>query len=105
MTLRGVQRLQEADIIFYDQSVDTQILELARRDAERVNLDQATLMPVGQNAGLLAAAARQGKRAVRLCGGNTSLSTHEAEALMTAGITFETVPGIQQTAPALSLAI
>ena len=36
ITLRGVQRLQEADIIFYDRLVDPGILELARRDAERV---------------------------------------------------------------------
>lgn len=36
ITLRGVQRLQEADVIFYDDRVNPEILELARRDAQRV---------------------------------------------------------------------
>lgn len=36
ITLRGVQRLQEADVIFYDAAVGEEVLELARRDAERV---------------------------------------------------------------------
>ena len=39
-TLRAVQRLQEADVIFYDRARDEEILELARRDAERVCLSQ-----------------------------------------------------------------
>ncbi|MEO0566741.1 MAG: NAD(P)-dependent oxidoreductase [Pseudomonadota bacterium] len=37
-TLRAVQRLQEADVIFYDRESDSEILELARRDADRVYL-------------------------------------------------------------------
>ena len=36
LTLRAVERLQEADVIFYDRLVDPMVLELARRDAERV---------------------------------------------------------------------
>ncbi|MEO0504129.1 MAG: NAD(P)-dependent oxidoreductase, partial [Pseudomonadota bacterium] len=36
LTLRAVERLQEADVIFYDRLVDEAVLELARRDAERV---------------------------------------------------------------------
>ena len=36
LTLRAVQRLQEADVIFYDRLVDPDVLEMARRDAERV---------------------------------------------------------------------
>ena len=36
LTLRAVQRLQEADVIFYDRLVGEDALELARRDAERV---------------------------------------------------------------------
>ncbi|MEM6374864.1 MAG: NAD(P)-dependent oxidoreductase [Pseudomonadota bacterium] len=38
-TLRAVQRLQEADIIFFDNLMDVRILELARRDAERVHVN------------------------------------------------------------------
>lgn len=36
VTLRGVQRLQEADIIYYDRLIDPEVLDLARRDAEWV---------------------------------------------------------------------
>ncbi|MEM7597905.1 MAG: NAD(P)-dependent oxidoreductase [Pseudomonadota bacterium] len=39
-TLRAVQRLQEADVIFFDREQDADILELARRDAERVCLGE-----------------------------------------------------------------
>ena len=39
-TLRAVQRLQEADVIFFDRAQDADILELARRDAERVCLGE-----------------------------------------------------------------
>jgi uroporphyrin-III C-methyltransferase/precorrin-2 dehydrogenase/sirohydrochlorin ferrochelatase len=105
MTLRGVQRLQEADIIFYDQTVDIQILELARRDAARVNLDQTSDWPKQKNAGLLIAAARQGKRVVRLSGGNTEPCPHETGTLSAAKIAFETVPGIHTASPVLSQAI
>lgn len=41
ITLRGVQRLQEADVIYYDRLLDPEILELARRDAERVYVGKA----------------------------------------------------------------
>ncbi len=90
MTLRGVQRLQEADVIFYDQSVDPQILELARRDAERVKLDHAGGWPAHKGEGLLIAAARQGKRIVRL----TAAHEVETAALQAADIPFEIVPGV-----------
>ena len=41
ITLRGLKRLQEADIILHDRLSDPQLLELARRDAERVDLGKA----------------------------------------------------------------
>jgi len=41
ITLRGVQRLQEADVVFYDWLVDPEVLDLARRDAERVYVGKA----------------------------------------------------------------
>ena len=42
MTLRTVKRLQEADVIYFDAEIDPGILELARRDAERVALRRAS---------------------------------------------------------------
>jgi uroporphyrin-III C-methyltransferase/precorrin-2 dehydrogenase/sirohydrochlorin ferrochelatase len=72
ITLRGVQRLQEDDVIFYDRLVDPNLLELARRDAERVFVGKApgaASWPQVRINGLILAAARAGKRVVRLkCG-------------------------------------
>lgn len=100
ITLRGVQRLQEADVIYYDRLIDPEILELARRDAERVYVGKAPgchHWPQDKISGVLVAAARQGKRVVRLkCGdpGVFARSAEETTALEAAGIAFEIIPGV-----------
>lgn len=100
ITLRGVQRLQEADIVFYDRLVDPTLLDLARRDAERVFVGKEPgchAWPQDKINGVLVAAARQGKRVVRLkCGdpGVFARGAEEAAALADAGIAFEIVPGV-----------
>lgn len=100
ITLRGVQRLQEADVIFYDRLVDPDLLELARRDAERVYVGKAPGShgwPQDRINGVLVAAARQGKRVVRLkCGdpGIFARGAEEAAACDAAGIQCEIVPGV-----------
>jgi uroporphyrin-III C-methyltransferase/precorrin-2 dehydrogenase/sirohydrochlorin ferrochelatase len=98
--LRGVQRLQEADVIYYDRLVDPEILDLARRDAERVYVGKAPgchHWPQDKISGVLVAAARQGKRVVRLkCGdpGVFARGAEEVEVLQAAGIAYEVVPGV-----------
>lgn len=100
ITLRGVQRLQEADIIFYDRLTDDSLLELARRDAERVYVDKTpgvSAWPQDRINGVITAAARQGKSVVRLkCGdpGIFARGAEEADALDAAGIAWEIVPGV-----------
>ncbi|MDW3222015.1 MAG: siroheme synthase CysG [Paracoccaceae bacterium] len=100
ITLRGVQRLQEADVVYYDRLVDPEILELARRDAERVYVGKSPgchHWPQERISAVLVAAARQGKRVVRLkCGdpGIFARGAEEADALSAAGIVFEVVPGV-----------
>jgi len=100
ITLRGVQRLQEADVIFYDRLVDPEILDLARRDAERVFVGKAPgchHWPQERISSVIVSAARQGKRVVRLkCGdpGVFARGREEADALTSAGIPFEIVPGV-----------
>ncbi|WP_299648305.1 siroheme synthase CysG [uncultured Tateyamaria sp.] len=100
ITLRGVQRLQEADIIFYDKLVDPGVLELARRDAERVYVGKAPgchSWPQDKINDVLVAAAKRGQRVVRLkCGdpGVFARGAEEAEALRDAGIAYEIVPGV-----------
>jgi uroporphyrin-III C-methyltransferase/precorrin-2 dehydrogenase/sirohydrochlorin ferrochelatase len=100
ITLRGVQRLQEADVIYYDRLIDPEILDLARRDAERVYVGKAPgchHWPQEKISGVLLAAARQGKRVVRLkCGdpGVFARGAEEVDVLEAAGIDFEIVPGV-----------
>lgn len=100
ITLRGVQRLQEADIIFYDRLVDPELLELARRDAERVYVGKAPgahSWPQDKINAVLVAAAKRGQRVVRLkCGdpGVFARAAEEAEALKAADIPYEIVPGV-----------
>ncbi|MEL6450025.1 MAG: siroheme synthase CysG [Pseudomonadota bacterium] len=100
ITLRGVQRLQEADVIFYDRLVDPGILELARRDAERVYVGKAPgchSWPQDRINAVIVAAALRGQRVVRLkCGdpGVFARGAEEAEALRAAGLDYEIVPGV-----------
>ncbi|MGB3246299.1 MAG: siroheme synthase CysG, partial [Sulfitobacter sp.] len=100
ITLRGVQRLQEADVIYYDRLIDPEILDLARRDAERVYVGKAPgchHWPQEKISGVLVSAARQGKRVVRLkCGdpGVFARGAEEVDVLKAAGIAYEIVPGV-----------
>jgi len=95
-----VQRLQEADVIFYDRLLDPEILELARRDADRVYVGKAPgchSWPQEKITQTLVAAAKRGKRVVRLkCGdpGVFGRSTEEIDALKANEIPFEIVPGV-----------
>lgn len=100
ITLRGVQRLQEADVIYYDRLLDPEILELARRDAERIYVGKAPgchSWPQHKITQTLVAAAKRGQRVVRLkCGdpGVFARSTEELDALKANRIPFEVVPGV-----------
>lgn len=100
LTLKALRALQDADVILHDRLVPSAILELARRDAERID--------VGKAAGgggtsqeriheLLIEHARRGRRVVRLKGGDPFIfgrGGEELEALAQAGIAFSVVPGI-----------
>lgn len=100
ITLRGAQRLQEADVVFYDRLVDPELLELARRDAERVYVGKTpgtAAWPQERINDLMVRTALAGKRIVRLkCGdpGIFGRGAEEADALDGAGIDWEIVPGV-----------
>ncbi len=100
LTLRGLQRLQEADVIYYDRLLDTEVLDLARRDAERVYVGKAPgchSWPQEKITQTLVAAAKSGRRVVRLkCGdpGVFGRCTEEVDALKANNIPFEIVPGV-----------
>ena len=100
MTLRAVERLQEADVIFYDRLVDPDVLELARRDAERVYVGKAVgacAWPQDRICAVVLTEARKGRRVVRLKSGDPSIfgrATEELDAARRAGIAVEVVPGV-----------
>ncbi len=100
LTLRAVERLQEADVIFYDRLVDEDVLELARRDAERVFVGKhvgAHAWPQERINAVIVAEARKGLRVVRLKSGDPSVFGRAGEellALREAEIAVEIVPGI-----------
>lgn len=100
LTLRAVQRLQEADVIFYDRLVDDSALELARRDAERVHVGKvvgAHAWPQERIDAAIVAEALKGRRVVRLKSGDPGIFGRlgeEMEAAKAAGLPVEIVPGV-----------
>ena len=100
MTLKALRLIQEADIVYYDRLVSDGILSLIRRDAERVSVGKAKgnhSVPQDQIHELLIASAREGKRVVRLKGGDPFIfgrGGEELDAVEAAGVSAFVVPGI-----------
>jgi len=100
MTLKGLERLRQADVVVYDRLVDESILKEAPLKAERIYVGKAssrhTMKQEAINQ-LLSEKAREGKTVVRLKGGDPFVlgrGGEEAEALALNHIPFEVVPGV-----------
>ncbi|MEX0282451.1 MAG: siroheme synthase CysG [Arenibacterium sp.] len=110
LTLRAVARLQEADVIFYDRLVEEDVLELARRDAERVFVGKvvgASAWPQARINDLIVAEARKGRRVVRLKSGDPGIfgrAGEEIAAARAAGVSIEIVPGVTSACAAAASA-
>ena len=104
LTLKALRALQDADVILHDRLVPAALLVLARRDAARICVGKAaggigsTQEHINE---LLIEHARQGKRVVRLKGGDPFIfgrGGEELEALSRARISFSVIPGVTAAA-------
>lgn len=104
MTVRATRLIGEADVVVHDHLVADGVLDLVRPDAQKICVGKKAsnhTVPQDELNRLLVRLAREGKKVVRLKGGDPFIfgrGGEEIETLMAAGIPFQVVPGVTAAA-------